>query len=90
MDSWMRAAPIATTAIGRHLLVRSRVRAPLGVRTQNLSRPELPASTCFSAGGQEAAQAAPFSVNAYGAEFLPCHVPRKPKLRLPCAATDAS
>lgn len=82
MDSWMRAAPIAMTAIGQHLLdprlfvfprhfVERASRYPVTGRPRQL---------LF-------AQSCPFSVKSYGGEFLPRQEAIKPKARSPPAGT---
>ncbi len=94
MSSWMRAAPSTVTAICRHLLVLARASAHhLGV-PGNCSpwtgryvkafsaRPE-----SFRSRGQPTVQGEPLSVKRYGVRFASAQEPRKPKDRVPCAAT---
>lgn len=83
MDSWMRAAPIAMTAIGQHLL---------DPRLFVIPRPfvEPPSRYPVTAKSRQLlfAQSWPFSVKSYGGEFLPRQEARKPKARSPPAGTD--
>lgn len=87
--NWMRAALIAMTAIGRHLL--DILLLVFSARSSSICADVEPSQRYPVATGRRQpvfVQALPFSVKPYGGEFLPCQVARKPKERVPPAETE--
>lgn len=79
MDSCLRAALIAMTAIGRHLL-----HSTLGTNDHTVSGAPSGPSTELR---QLVRHSRPFSAKSCAGEFLPCQEAMKPKLRVPSAGT---
>lgn len=94
MRSWMRAGPGTVTAICRHLLVLARASAHhLGVpgncspRTGRYVKGFSARPHACGGRAQLTVQGEPLSVNRYGVRLASVQEPRKPKDRVPCAAT---
>ena len=79
MDSCLRAALIAMTAIGRHLL-----HSTLGTNDHTVSAAPSGPSTEFV---QLVSHSRPFNSKSCPGEFLPCQDAMKPKVRVPSAGT---
>ncbi len=82
--NWRRAAPIARTAIGRHLLIYVRSTA-----AATGHRPEPPSLQPGPTKARQLvfAQSCPFNVKSYPAEFSPSQEAMNPKERVPFAWT---
>lgn len=92
MDSWMRAAPIAVTAIGRHLLSHSSSVTAAGTAAVRggltLEEAQGPPSIELVHSRSAYRQAFPLSVKSCGAEFSSSsQVPRKPTPKVPSLVT---
>lgn len=81
---WMRAALIAVTAIGRHLLERTRSASPSGWEHPHRIGGTLGPVNRIN---QAFVQACPFNVTSYPGELVPCQEAMKPKARSAPAAT---
>ncbi|SNX64824.1 hypothetical protein SAMN06272735_6652 [Streptomyces sp. TLI_55] len=89
---WMRAALVAVTAIGRHLLENTHSASPSGWNVPTVSgTPSTPSTELIRPSHQDShqafAQVCPFNVTLYPGELVPCQEAMKPKARSAPAAT---